>query len=244
MAAADHDRVGTGRDKAAGATELLNEAQASIETAALVALLQSLNRRMALLNGPARAGLDARIAVWNSGSQERCRSAAPVTGPYLPEGMVRDETATGLALLIGRLDDSVADAGQLGGHGHPQLEQLGKQHHVNVAGAISGSTDKPLNGLRSWHEAAPVWTNLRLERELTRAQLGSSAAPGPLNSQWLMLQTLTRLRVLSPGYLLAWMDQLRTMQWLSSASPECHLDAVSAGDKQNGDKRKKARRRQ
>ena len=59
-----------------------------------------------------------------------------------------------------------------------------------------------------------TWARLRVDQQLARALAHQPDNAGPLNSQRLMLQTLQRLRQLSPAYLQRFMAHADALLWL------------------------------
>jgi len=59
-----------------------------------------------------------------------------------------------------------------------------------------------------------TWARLRVDQQLARALARQPDNAGPLNSQRLMLQTLQRLRQLSPAYLQRFMAHADALLWL------------------------------
>lgn len=61
------------------------------------------------------------------------------------------------------------------------------------------------------------WTRLHRERQLAQALTQAPENAGPLNSQHLLLQAMTRLKALSPDYLEAFIGYADALLWLEQA---------------------------
>ena len=65
-----------------------------------------------------------------------------------------------------------------------------------------------------------AWTRVRAQDQVEQAVARRPAQPGPLNSHALVLQSLARMRELSPEYLRRFVEHVETLQWLEQAAPQ------------------------
>ncbi len=72
----------------------------------------------------------------------------------------------------------------------------------------------PPTELQAVRRFSHTWARLRVDQQLARALARQPDNAGPLNSQRLMLQTLQRLRQLSPAYLQRFMAHADALLWL------------------------------
>jgi len=76
----------------------------------------------------------------------------------------------------------------------------------------------PPTELQAVRRFSHTWARLRVDQQLARALARQPDNAGPLNSQRLMLQTLQRLRQLSPAYLQRFMAHADALLWLEDRS--------------------------
>lgn len=86
---------------------------------------------------------------------------------------------------------------------------------------IGQGTATPATELKAVRQFSHTWARLRVDQQLARALARQPDNAGPLNSQRLMLQTLQRLRQLSPAYLQRFLAHADALLWLedSAAAP-------------------------
>jgi hypothetical protein len=85
-------------------------------------------------------------------------------------------------------------------------------HHIGQ-GATTPATE-----LKAVRQFSHTWARLRVDQQLARALARQPGNAGPLNSQRLMLQTLQRLRQLSPAYLQRFMAHADALLWLDDGA--------------------------
>lgn len=86
---------------------------------------------------------------------------------------------------------------------------------VAGGGELPGRPGGELKALRYFRD---TWSKLSVDQQLTQALAAGPDNAGPLNSHLLVLNTLTRLRELSPDYLIRLMSQLDALLWLDQAA--------------------------
>jgi hypothetical protein len=86
----------------------------------------------------------------------------------------------------------------------------------------------PANELKAVRQFSHTWARLRVDQQLARALAHQPDNAGPLNSQRLMLQTLQRLRQLSPAYLQRFMAHADALLWLEDDAATTMLPAPGA----------------
>jgi len=83
---------------------------------------------------------------------------------------------------------------------------------------IGQGASTPATELKAVRQFSHTWARLRVDQQLARALARQPGNAGPLNSQRLMLQTLQRLRQLSPAYLQRFMAHADALLWLEDGS--------------------------
>ncbi|MDH4392648.1 MAG: DUF2894 domain-containing protein [Aquabacterium sp.] len=86
--------------------------------------------------------------------------------------------------------------------------------HIGHSGAAM-----PASELKAVRQFSATWARLRVDQQLACALARQPDNAGPLNSQRLMLQTLQRLRQLSPAYLQRFMAHADALLWLDDSAP-------------------------
>lgn len=180
------------------------------------------------------------------------------------------DTATRLGAEFPEAGDDLARlcaAGDFGGlrRRAAQLENQGKgaplaelvrrlgQASRDDGGAGKASADAPERHqsagaapaeLKSLQYFRATWSKLSVDRQLTQALAQGPESAGPLNSHLLVLQSLKRLRELSPDYLNRFMSYVDALLWLDQASggPAIRKSVLSGdSDKKRKPVRPKAR---
>ncbi len=92
-----------------------------------------------------------------------------------------------------------------------------------VPSAVSATggapTGVPTYELKSLSHFRRRWLRLSLEQKLSRALAQAPENAGPLNSHFLVLQTLIRMRDIAPSYLEGFMVYADALQWLEQTEP-------------------------
>jgi len=96
----------------------------------------------------------------------------------------------------------------------------------------------PPTELQAVRRFSHTWARLRVDQQLARALARQPDNAGPLNSQRLMLQTLQRLRQLSPAYLQRFMAHADALLWLEDGAA-----ATSTPKRPEGGPRRRPTRR-
>ena len=151
--------------------------------------VDALARRTAALTGPVRQLLDTRLAAALADLQQRLLVADP--GARIAPGITAQAPGP-LAVLLGS-SGPAPDPGQ----------------HATVNASAA-----PPPELQAVQRFAGTWAQLRVDQQLRRSLTRQPDNAGPLNSQRLVLQTLQRLRCLSPAYLQRFMAHAEALLWL------------------------------
>lgn len=177
-------------------------------------LLEAMARRTALLDGPARQLMDAKLAALLQAYESQVAAAAADT--RAPDAA---PTASALAGLI----DYLADPDPPGG--------------------VSGWTRDTL-GLRATYPDVQmldyfrgVWSQVSADRQVRQSQEQVHKNAGPLNSNQLVHRALTLMRELSPGYLqqfLSYTDALMWMEQVHVATAPAPKETARAGAAKTG----------
>ena len=158
------------------------------------AVAESLARRAAAQQGPARDCLMQRLEHW--------LSLADAKVPPTPPRAV----STGLSALTALVD-------RLGRF--PVHEW--REPAAPRAAARSAPAPAP-GALKAVAAYAGTWARLRAEQRLRQALAQVPAKAGPLNSSQVVHRSLQSLYELSPPYLDAFMAHLDTLMWLEAAT--------------------------
>lgn len=99
-----------------------------------------------------------------------------------------------------------------------------------VSTAPTSARGAPRYQLKALSHFRHSWSRLSLEQQLSRALAQAPENAGPLNSHYLVLQALIRMRDLAPAYLESFMLYADALQWLEQAEPG-RASARGAGQK-------------
>ena len=176
--------------------------------------LQTLARRAAGLQGPARRFLDGRLAQALLGARGRLAAVSAAATVDRAVELTRDRAAapqviappSPLALLtreLHALHDTTAEG-----------TAAASQH----AGDERSARRAAAGELRALRAFKSTWSHLRDEQRLAQALAAVPPNAGPLNTQRLVLRSLQRMRELSPGYFHRFVSHLETLQWLEQDS--------------------------
>jgi hypothetical protein len=161
--------------------------------------IETLARRAATYQGPARRLLDDKLAEALREYRERFAQAqdrAEATASPAESPPAR----TPLAELVGRIAPPVvADAAGTA---------------PDQAGAAAG----PRAELKSLRYFRDTWARLSVDQQLSQALAQGPKNAGPLNSHLLVLQSIQLMQDLSPDYLKRFMSYVDTLLWLEQAN--------------------------
>lgn len=179
-----------------------------------VRVLEAMLRRLPGLEGPARTALLARIERRLAGL--RARLARAGEGAGATGGGARAPAAAGGAL--GALLEHIAhQAGALTGAGTTAADGAGGEAERTAGSAAPVSA--PAAELKALRHFRSTWSRLSLERQLARALAQAPDNAGPLNSHFLVLQALIRMRDIAPQYLEGFIAHVDALWWLERADP-------------------------
>lgn len=97
---------------------------------------------------------------------------------------------------------------------------------------------EPLRELKSLPYFRSTWSRLKLERQLSHAFAQAPANAGPLNSHFLVLQSLETMRALSPGYLAQFVSYVDALLWLDQAGGGPRKKNDARGEREPAKQRK------
>jgi len=177
-------------------------------------VIEAMLRRLDAHEGPAHAALlnkiERRLAVF-------CECFARAGGTSRAKGV------EGTALAIpepGQLTALLAHIARQSG----SAEDSTSSTHFE-----DGAKQPPeLKSLRYFRRS---WSRLSLEQQLSRALAQAPENAGPLNSHFLMLQSLIRMRDIAPGYLENFIVYAEALLWLEQADPGRGGGPVGASQK-------------
>ena len=188
--------------------------------------LQTLARRAAGLQGPARCFLDGRLRQALRDARGRLAAATalaaaqkgvepvPVTVPAPATAHVHARTPAALVIAplspLARLTRELQALHEgMGTTGLAAAPQAGDDRSAGRA---------PAGELRALRAFKSTWSHLRDEQRLAEALASVPPNAGPLNTQRLVLRSLQRMRELSPGYFHRFVSHLEALQWLEQDS--------------------------
>jgi Protein of unknown function (DUF2894) len=166
--------------------------------------LEALARRAALHDGPVRQWLDQRLDQALTDFAERHPAewaAADPTPPGIPP-------PTGLAALVQALNELAAATSS-------------EPSRPTVPG-----THRPAE-LKAWRQSRGTWTQLSIERQLSRSLAKAPDNPGPFNSHGLVLRSLQVMRDIAPAYLHRFMAHVDALLWLDQTAASAPAAAPS-----------------
>ena len=147
---------------------------------------------------------------------------------------------------FGGLHRLVAKLEARGGSG-PLAELLAHIRRHTPDGATGGPVHaggamvEPRGELKSMRYFRSTWSRLSVDRQLSRAFAQAPENAGPLNSHFLVLQSLRLMRDVSPEYLEQFMSYVDALLWLDQADSGRNPAQKSAARGEGGKKRKSGR---
>ena len=198
-------------------------------------VIEAMLRRLAGFDGAARTALVRKIERRLATFRERLERAGGDVGP----------TPSAVATCLPRAADAYpaasAGADPLASNGIPGQPQAWTgqaqsargmlaellAHIGRQAGDPSGADDvaaagavvAPATELKSLRYFRSTWSRLSLEQQLARALAQAPDNAGPLNSHFLVLQALIRMRDIAPQYLEGFIAHVDALFWLERADP-------------------------
>ena len=153
--------------------------------------IEALARRTAATGGPARSLLENRLARALDDCTARC-AAAP------PPAAARPAAPGPLAEL---------------------LDHLARENRSGFGPAVADGAITAPDELKAVACFRDTWDTLRLERQLHEVLADEPENAGPLNSHFLVLQALIRMRDIAPQYLEGFIAHVDALFWLERADP-------------------------
>ncbi|MDX9886017.1 DUF2894 domain-containing protein [Thauera sp.] len=102
---------------------------------------------------------------------------------------------------------------------------------ASSASAVAGAGAAPSTELKALHHFRSTWSRLSLEQQLSRALAQAPDNAGPLNSHFLVLQALMRMRDIAPSYLEGVVAHAQALLWLEQADGGRGVASRGAGQK-------------
>ncbi|ENO84009.1 DUF2894 domain-containing protein, partial [Thauera linaloolentis] len=90
---------------------------------------------------------------------------------------------------------------------------------IPALGSTQSAAGAPAGELKSLRYFGSTWSRLSLEQQLSQALARAPDNAGPLNSHFLVLQALIRMRDIAPQYLENLMSYADALLWLDLADP-------------------------
>lgn len=173
--------------------------------------IEALARRAADYRGEARRVLDHRLTKALADYGERFDRA---------DGAARDMLARGTAQFPEAADELTRTCkdGNFGGL-HRLLAKLEAQGGSGPLAELLAHVGRhtPEGELRSLRYFRSTWSKLRVDQQLSHAYAQAPENAGPLNSHFLVLQSLSLMRDISPEYLEQFMSYVDALLWLEQA---------------------------
>jgi len=223
-ASAPHDEV---RADVVARLEALRASGAGVVDPVALCVIDAMLRRLDRYDGTASAVLlskvERRLRALSTRMTQTGVSMGEVPGEQSIAQARLDEQARakgGLAALLAYLDEQLATP--------------------NPAASVAGGaeTGSPVGSpeLKSLRYFRRSWTRLSLEQQLARALAQAPDNAGPLNSHFLMLQALIRMRDGAPDYLEHFMTYAEALVWLDQADRGLSASTKTAARKASGKK--------
>lgn len=159
--------------------------------------IEALARRSSAFHGDARRLLDARLASVVGDYRERFERAEDED--HDPSVRREGPGGTPLGELLAHIARQAADGGAGGA--------------ITAAGPVA----EPHAELRSVRYFRRTWSRLSVDQQLSQAFAQAPENAGPLNSHFLVLQSLRQMRDISPEYLQQFMAYVDALLWLDQA---------------------------
>ena len=193
--------------------------------------IEALARRAAAHRDDARHLLNSRVSDVLAEFSERFDRAERQARDALARGTARFPEAGdtlrrhydaadfgGLHRLLAMLEAQGGSrplAGLLAHIGRHMPEVAGREPAESTRGVVDSPGElKSLSYFRS------TWSRLKVERQLSQAFAQAPANAGPLNSHFLVLQSLRLMRNISPDYLEQFMSYVDALLWLDQADSD------------------------
>ena len=180
--------------------------------------------------GATHAALQRKLARRLAAFRERFEGAASAANALLERESLRFPAAAdglrtareagnyralqGLVARLHRGTDTAPLAGLLA-----HLARHAGAVEAAVSTAPTSALGTPRYQLKALSHFRHSWSRLSLEQQLSRALAQAPENAGPLNSHFLVLQALIRMRDLAPSYLESFMLYADALQWLEQAEP-------------------------
>jgi DUF2894 family protein len=216
--------------------------------------IEALARRATAHRDDARRMLDRRLAKALIEFGERFDRAEREARDALASGTARFPEAAdalrqhcdagdfgGLHRLLAKLEASQGGGGPLAellahiGRDTPEAPTGGPAH-------ADGAVIEPQGELKSLRYFRSTWSRLSVDRQLSHAFAQAPENAGPLNSHFLVLQSLGLMRDISPEYLEQFMSYVDALLWLDQAADSGRSPAQKNAARGHGGRKRKSGR--
>lgn len=168
-------------------------------------VIEAMWRRGENLQGAARAAVARKLARRLAALRERFEHAGAEIGA----------SAENKAVAPGRSEPQQSAPHRHAPRPGPLAELLVHAARQNTAAPLAAATSGASGGeLKSLHYFGSIWSRLSLEQQLSQALAQAPENAGPLNSHFLVLQALIRMRDIAPQYLENFMSYADALLWL------------------------------
>ena len=137
--------------------------------------------------------------------------------PARARAAIARRLAHALEALEARLECAAAASPAASAHGQEVAGPLATLLAAFGDAQLPPGGAAPPRELKTVRDFRRSWTRLHTERQLAQALTQAPENAGPLNSQHLLLQAMTRLKALSPDYLEAFIGYADALLWLEQA---------------------------
>ncbi|WP_341645173.1 DUF2894 domain-containing protein [Thauera sp. SDU_THAU2] len=173
-------------------------------------VIEAMWRRGENLQGAARAAVARKLARRLAALRERFEHAGAEVGA----------STENKAVAPGRPEPQQSVPGRHAPRRYaprpgPLAELLVHAARQNTAAPLAAAAPGASGGeLKSLHYFGSIWSRLSLEQQLSQALAQAPENAGPLNSHFLVLQALIRMRDIAPQYLENFMSYADALLWL------------------------------
>ena len=207
-------------------------------------VIEAMLRRLDAFDGAARTALARKIERRLSTFRERfertpsaasSKRSGEATRSYGAANAAREVAAPVESDRISRHPHArVGQVQQARGLLAELLEHVGRQSGIPSGvgdAAPVGRGVAPVAELKSLRYFRSTWSRLSLEQQLSRALAQAPDNAGPLNSHFLVLQALIRMRDIAPSYLEGFVAHAQALLWLEQADGGRGVASRGAGQK-------------
>lgn len=197
-------------------------------------LIEALARRRVLCQGATASAIEQRLQVALAAfgqrferAEARARDALGVSGAHYPRAaeMLRGHYEAGDFAAVHRLLARLQARGQDGA----LAGLVGAPPSAPVTDGAAPAAVLPSGELRAVRRFRSTWSRLKVQRQVSQALSRAPQNAGPLNSEFLVLQALTRMRDIAPAYLEQFVPYVDALLWLEQPAPPAAPPARASG---------------